>query len=147
MPPLQGSVVDRNLSYKDTAPTTLISLQLLRSLQRLRVSRAFHVRRNDFKIRRRPNFDLFVLHKIISFLPVDFASEYSAPTFAVQLLRIKPNTFFTPSFRLQFRAPSARFRSQHDFQLAAIHNRAVSNPKIIQRLPIQPGGLDVHVCG
>ena len=51
-----------------------------KKLKRFGIRGAFHVGRNGFKIRCHPNFSLFVLHKIMLLLPVDFEMNISNRT-------------------------------------------------------------------
>src|SRR6185312_7346099 len=66
-------------------------------LQRLGVRRAFHVGGNGFKIRRGPNFDLFVLHKQLSFIG-GIRGKYSPANHRVQSAKklLFGNTMFYP---------------------------------------------------
>jgi len=63
-------------------------------LQRFGIRRAFHVGRNGFTIRCRPNSRLFVLHKTTSLLPVDFETEYIESEARAQLSSRNPDTLF-----------------------------------------------------
>jgi hypothetical protein len=81
------------------------------NLQRFGVRRAFHIRGNGFKIRRRPNFVLFVLHKLLLFRCQWISRSIIASRFTLSSLQKN----FRSKNKVFYPLRTLRHRNPHEF--------------------------------